>query len=269
MSFCRICLDDENTRNLIYPCRCRGTSKYVHYECLEEWRVNNPNIDAQVKCMECKSEYRIVNKYPMETFIISYKKLFLFKTLLHPFVLILPMLFLLIGIENLTHSQTSEFLDYILFTNITYNIQNNIFEYISYYYILSASSVYVILYLTFLITFFLEIKRKCKYATHLFIVYFISLLINSGYIYLYLVFSFNIHYYFIIGLFSPILYYYTFILCFTYFHNDMIDKLNTCYNKRHYLHYDENRGIVDPTFEEIITHDDVFLIENTNFNEMQ
>lgn len=267
MSFCRICLDDDTIRNLISPCRCNGTSKYVHYECLEEWRVNNPNHDAQVKCMECNTEYRIVNKYPIETFKVDHKKTFLFKTLLHPFLLILPTLGIIIGVESLSDYKTTELLDSFIFTNITYDINHNIFEYISYYYTLSSSFIYISLYLIFLIVFFLEIKRKCKYALHVFLGYLISFVINCGYIYLYLMFSFNIRYYFVAGLLSPVIYYYTFIWFLKYFHNDTIHKLNNNYNKTRYLNYQETQGIVNPTFEETPPDNEVFLIENNDFDE--
>lgn len=269
MSFCRICLDDENINNLISPCRCNGTSKYVHYKCLEEWRVNNANPDAQIKCMECNTEYKIVNKYPIETFTVDYKKIFLFKTLLHPLFLILPTLGLFIGLEYLTHYQTTELLDSIVQTNITYIIHNNIFEYVSYYFTISSSFSYISVYLLFLLVFFLEIKRKCKYALHVFLGYLISLVVNTGYIYLYLLFSFNIHFYFIAGLLSPVIYYYTFRWFLKYFHNDTINKLNNYYNKTVYLNYEENQGIVNPTFDDTFRYNDndVFLLENNEFNE--
>jgi len=34
---CRICLDNEGD-DLIAPCRCKGTQKYVHRSCLDNWR---------------------------------------------------------------------------------------------------------------------------------------------------------------------------------------------------------------------------------------
>ncbi|CAB4302573.1 unnamed protein product [Prunus armeniaca] len=35
---CRICLDTEEGEDLIAPCHCRGTQKYVHRSCLDNWR---------------------------------------------------------------------------------------------------------------------------------------------------------------------------------------------------------------------------------------
>ena len=36
---CRICLSEEEPESLIAPCLCAGTSKWVHRECLDEWRA--------------------------------------------------------------------------------------------------------------------------------------------------------------------------------------------------------------------------------------
>lgn len=57
MSFqCRVCLDDENTLdNLIAPCKCNGSVKYIHTSCHEKWigqSMNNWTI-----CPNCKSRY--------------------------------------------------------------------------------------------------------------------------------------------------------------------------------------------------------------------
>ena len=53
---CRICLDDTFTDELFTPCRCAGTSKYVHRSCLNKWRtedLSNRNI-----CEICLYEYK-------------------------------------------------------------------------------------------------------------------------------------------------------------------------------------------------------------------
>ena len=49
---CRICLEEEdNLELLISPCRCSGTSKYVHRECLRKWRYQDINAPGFSKCM--------------------------------------------------------------------------------------------------------------------------------------------------------------------------------------------------------------------------
>ncbi len=58
---CRICLENDEIDNLIYPCRCAGNSKYVHRKCLNEWRTINRDNDNYKQCDICKFEYIIIN----------------------------------------------------------------------------------------------------------------------------------------------------------------------------------------------------------------
>ena len=64
---CRICFELETIDDpFIYPCKCKGTSKYVHTSCLNSWRTINRDNDAFIRCMECRTEYDIINEFPME-----------------------------------------------------------------------------------------------------------------------------------------------------------------------------------------------------------
>jgi len=64
---CRICFEEETDDNpFIYPCMCRGTSKYVHKTCLNEWRNGNVHQQAYDICMECRYRYKYSNLYPSE-----------------------------------------------------------------------------------------------------------------------------------------------------------------------------------------------------------
>ena len=62
MMECRICFENNNQEDMIHPCLCRGTSRDVHKECLKKWIINNPNIEARVKCMECNYKYKIIEE---------------------------------------------------------------------------------------------------------------------------------------------------------------------------------------------------------------
>lgn len=62
---CRICLEDDEY-NLITPCNCSGTMKYVHKNCINRWRHSvdyNPikELDREryTTCGICKEEYEI------------------------------------------------------------------------------------------------------------------------------------------------------------------------------------------------------------------
>lgn len=61
-SLCRICLDEDDVDKLIYPCKCSGTSKYVHKKCLDEWRTLSDNPLALRRCFECKFNYVFSNE---------------------------------------------------------------------------------------------------------------------------------------------------------------------------------------------------------------
>ncbi len=56
---CRICLDTEYTadNDLIAPCKCAGTSKYVHRSCLDTWRTNPDRPRAFYACSTCTTKY--------------------------------------------------------------------------------------------------------------------------------------------------------------------------------------------------------------------
>ena len=53
---CRICLESDQTPDdpLIAPCRCAGTTKWVHRGCLDEWRAQNQILLAFTHCPNCK-----------------------------------------------------------------------------------------------------------------------------------------------------------------------------------------------------------------------
>ena len=62
LNVCRICLSDEDPESLIAPCLCAGTSKWVHRECLDEWRAQEQVPRAFTHCPTCKFEYEIEDK---------------------------------------------------------------------------------------------------------------------------------------------------------------------------------------------------------------
>ncbi len=44
-------------RQLIAPCNCKGTMKYVHRGCLNVWRLNSTRADSYYKCEQCFTKY--------------------------------------------------------------------------------------------------------------------------------------------------------------------------------------------------------------------
>eukprot|EP00350_Pseudokeronopsis_sp_OXSARD2_P010017 CAMPEP_0170551042 /NCGR_PEP_ID=MMETSP0211-20121228/9051_1 /TAXON_ID=311385 /ORGANISM="Pseudokeronopsis sp., Strain OXSARD2" /LENGTH=140 /DNA_ID=CAMNT_0010857941 /DNA_START=746 /DNA_END=1168 /DNA_ORIENTATION=- len=62
-AICRICLSDENTpdNQMISPCKCDGTMKFIHIECLRGWlnskRTYKENEAVKTYCwkiLECE-----------------------------------------------------------------------------------------------------------------------------------------------------------------------------------------------------------------------
>ncbi len=58
---CRICLSDDNTENIISPCSCIGSARFVHRKCIDKWRKLSPNPQSRIQCEVCKSYYRFKN----------------------------------------------------------------------------------------------------------------------------------------------------------------------------------------------------------------
>lgn len=63
---CRICLDqttedaDPELGRLISPCKCKGSARYVHEECLRAWRLHSANSQSFYKCPTCHFEYQFL-----------------------------------------------------------------------------------------------------------------------------------------------------------------------------------------------------------------
>ena len=56
--------DDDRTARWTRPCRCRGTTKWVHQSCLQRWidEKQRGNSSTKVSCPQCNTEYIIM--YP-------------------------------------------------------------------------------------------------------------------------------------------------------------------------------------------------------------
>lgn len=57
-NICKFCFGDENQENLIAPCGCTGSMRFVHKECLTNWLKNNKGDKRYFECNECKKEYK-------------------------------------------------------------------------------------------------------------------------------------------------------------------------------------------------------------------
>lgn len=57
---CRVCFEDETVeKRLISPCLCKGSSKYIHEDCLYSWISCQTGVKNAKKCEVCKFSYSI------------------------------------------------------------------------------------------------------------------------------------------------------------------------------------------------------------------
>ncbi|KAM4730099.1 E3 ubiquitin-protein ligase MARCHF5 isoform 1-T1 [Anableps anableps] len=62
---CWVCFatdEDDRTAEWVRPCRCRGSTKWVHQACLQRWvdEKQRGNSTTRVACPQCNAEYLIV-----------------------------------------------------------------------------------------------------------------------------------------------------------------------------------------------------------------
>jgi len=58
---CRYCFEEDD-KEYISPCLCKGGSKHIHIDCLNQWRErNNDNHNKKNSCEICKYKYKFIN----------------------------------------------------------------------------------------------------------------------------------------------------------------------------------------------------------------
>lgn len=83
---CRICFDGREIATLFSPCHCRGSSRFIHIHCLEEWRKQGQR--QFFECSTCLYKYRFSRIFYAK--LLSSSKFITFVTL---FVIIFSIAF--------------------------------------------------------------------------------------------------------------------------------------------------------------------------------
>ena len=159
LNSCRICFEEDDINNMIYPCRCSGTSKFIHKECLNQWRTLCNNSDAFYKCFECNYKYNIINNENNEKtifdkcieFFSNYIMVFLFFN-----ILIVTFIFNVIVYIDKNHNLVK-----IIFNN--YSIKH-----LTDYYLLLSTIFYISVFLTCIIIKFSMSRNKILYLKYYF-----------------------------------------------------------------------------------------------------
>src|SRR5438105_1095901 len=57
---CRICLQDEteDASEFMNPCKCKGSQKYIHKKCFNDWMIKGVNPRSLTHCPTCHYEYK-------------------------------------------------------------------------------------------------------------------------------------------------------------------------------------------------------------------
>lgn len=58
-AMCRICFENDPINQMFRPCLCKGDQRYVHSDCLNQWRATSPNQEAFSRCLTCQYEYKM------------------------------------------------------------------------------------------------------------------------------------------------------------------------------------------------------------------
>lgn len=58
-AICKICLDDKLSAPLISPCKCSGTMKFIHEECLKTWILSKSEDITRSKCELCHFTFQM------------------------------------------------------------------------------------------------------------------------------------------------------------------------------------------------------------------
>tara|TARA_B110000902_G_C14271131_1_gene573198 strand:- start:1157 stop:1942 length:786 start_codon:yes stop_codon:yes gene_type:complete len=181
---CRICLEEDLQDNLIAPCDCSGTQKYIHTECLNKWRLVNLDNEKYSSCEICKRDFIIINNFETETIIYEFSKTLKCKFILYLILnYYLGTLIALLDIENNYKS-----FNFISFGTLNLNstIVNavnvnaeyyNTFTFIYY----TSIGIYIISMLFFTIhtiVLLLFLKRKLEYARRMFLYTFRNFILS-------------------------------------------------------------------------------------------
>ena len=94
---CRICLENNSEEELITVCNCKGSVKYVHKSCIENWINSFPsNHVNHLKCQLCKTNYNLdVLEINVETSRENQKEFCIILSLIYFTVLLVIIIFLL------------------------------------------------------------------------------------------------------------------------------------------------------------------------------
>ena len=273
---CRICFESTNVDDFISPCLCRGTSKWIHYKCLQTWRTNSDNQEARIKCMECNYEYNLIqtnipeNIKFLKNFIdendeikgkytTSYICLLFYCLMTYPLILE--------PIEKYDNYTSIYILNYFepnnkkIFLDF---IKNNDFFYMIYFYSLNLNIHNNILYFILITNLFFNIKNKNKFFYNISLDFYRNIIIiNLSYLFYFLFYFLeSTGTYILLAFTMQVVNYYTtrrLLLKMNY----IIKDINTNHCEQRILNYnssDSESSEEIPLFENNIDDENIILL---------
>lgn len=250
---CRICFESTNEDDLISPCFCRGTSKWVHHYCLQTWRETSDNNEAKIKCMECNYKYvlfdtntseniKIVNFFVNENNEIRGRYIGVYLSFLFFCLLSFPIILEPLELyDNHTSIRILNFFnkqDKNVFLNF---INNDDFYYLMYYYSLNLNININILYFLLLINLNIFLKNKKTFFNETFFYFYKNIAItNSVYFFYYIFFYMEaMEIYILLQFTTQLMNYFTVKKLFIRM-NKVIKKINTECLTRQIMNYNSD-----------------------------
>lgn len=176
---CRICFELDSIDNLIWPCSCNGSIKYVHESCLIKWIETTTNEEYKKKCPMCKNYYFIKKDYKKETniFTVTTGILNMLLELMLVEILVIVLACTISAIDNTTNSYSTRILSFNSYKtdkldhtikstfNITYNNINNFGRDIAilFYYNYAHYNFYLFSFIVFSIYIYKNLQNKKIY----------------------------------------------------------------------------------------------------------
>tara|TARA_Y100001970_G_scaffold76249_1_gene96756 strand:- start:2572 stop:3387 length:816 start_codon:yes stop_codon:yes gene_type:complete len=264
---CRICFESDNQEDLISPCLCDGTSKWVHRQCLNEWRETNIDKPANTNCMECKYKYRFKYLFPEEKKLLKNSCIYKNKITYLIFLCfsLFPVSYLFFALDKQNDYLYIEMISYdkTIFNETKFIINNDSF-YNTFIYNTLSLTVYTNVYMSSFFAYTLYKKqRKFLYFMHIYkkmIRIFIT--INNPFYIFYFFLIVRMHASYIVSqtLLSILCIFLT--IDVIYKHNKLVDKINTKFNKKLILNYEHNFNAGESKIDDLLLSENNIMLQD-------
>ena len=264
---CRICFESDNQEDLISPCLCDGTSKWVHRQCLNEWRETNIDKPANTNCMECKYKYRFKYLFPEEKKLLKNSCIYKNKITYLIFLCfsLFPVSYLFFALDKQNDYLYIEMISYdkTIFNETKFIINNDSF-YNTFIYNTLSLTVYTNVYMSSFFAYTLYKKqRKFLYFMHIYkkmIRIFIT--INNPFYIFYFFLIVRMHASYIVSqtLLSILCIFLT--IDVIHKHNKLVDKINTKFNKKLILNYEHNFNAGESKIDDLLLSENNIMLQD-------